>query len=71
MYSHDRTRHVESHHFCKHRSPDFHQWLGSAYHASDVILTLVSDSIIYDSDEPNARLIGIEYIVSEKVCFGS
>ena len=24
--------------------------------------------VIYDSDKPEARLIGIEYIVSEKVC---
>jgi len=49
VYAHDRTRHVEAHHYCTHRSHDFHQ------------------CIIYDSDEPNARLIGIEYIVSEEV----
>ena len=45
----DRSRHVEAHHFCTHRSTDFHQ------------------CIIYDSGELDARLIGIEYIVSEKV----
>jgi hypothetical protein len=49
VYAHDRTRHVEAHHFCKHLSKDLHQ------------------CAIYDSDEPNARLIGIEYIVSEKI----
>ncbi|KAI8998573.1 DUF1264-domain-containing protein [Trametes punicea] len=49
VYSHDRSRHVEAHHFCKHLSPDFHQ------------------CIIYDSDKSDARLIGIEYIVSEKI----
>jgi len=49
VYASDHTRHVEAHHFCTHRSHDFHQ------------------CVIYDSAEPNARLIGIEYIVSEKV----
>ncbi|KAH9901003.1 DUF1264-domain-containing protein [Cubamyces lactineus] len=49
VYSQDRSRHVEAHHYCKHLSPDFHQ------------------CIIYDSDNPNAKLIGIEYIVSEKI----
>ncbi|KAI0362189.1 DUF1264-domain-containing protein [Trametes cingulata] len=49
VYAHDRTRHVEAHHFCKHLSAEFHQ------------------CIIYDSDKPDARLIGIEYIVSEKI----
>lgn len=48
----DRTRHVEAHHYCNHRSHDFHQ------------------CVVYDSDEPNARLIGIEYIVTEKVSGG-
>ncbi|VDB84576.1 unnamed protein product [Peniophora sp. CBMAI 1063] len=51
-YSHDRTRHVEAHHFCKHQSADFHQ------------------CVIYDSDKPDARLVGIEYIVSEKIFVG-
>ncbi|EJD06855.1 DUF1264-domain-containing protein [Fomitiporia mediterranea MF3/22] len=49
VYAHDRTRHVEAHHYCKHLTPEFHQ------------------CIIYDSDDPNAKLIGIEYIVSEKI----
>jgi len=49
FYSQDRTRQVLAHHFCTHRSPDFHQ------------------CVIYDSDEADARLIGIEYIVSEKL----
>ncbi|EPQ52818.1 DUF1264-domain-containing protein, partial [Gloeophyllum trabeum ATCC 11539] len=49
VYAHDRTRHIEAHHYCYHRSHDLHQ------------------CVIYDSDEPNARLIGIEYLVSEKV----
>ncbi|CAL1704491.1 unnamed protein product [Somion occarium] len=40
---------MQAHHYCTHRSHDFHQ------------------CIIYDSDEPGARLIGIEYIVSEKI----
>jgi len=47
VYSHDHSRHVESHHLCSHLRPDFHQ------------------CIIYDSEKPDARLIGIEYIVSE------
>ncbi|KAF7773678.1 hypothetical protein Agabi119p4_5845 [Agaricus bisporus var. burnettii] len=51
-YSHDRSRHVEAHHFCTHLSPDFHQ------------------CVIYDSENPHARLIGIEYIVSEKIFEG-
>lgn len=45
----DRKRHVEAHHFCTHRSEDFHQ------------------CVIFDSGDKGARLIGIEYIVSEKV----
>lgn len=49
VYASDRTRHVEAHHFCTHRSSDFHQ------------------CVVYDSDQPDARLIGIEYIVTEKV----
>ncbi|KAF8896503.1 DUF1264-domain-containing protein [Infundibulicybe gibba] len=49
VYSQDRSRHVEAHHYCTHLSPNFHQ------------------CVIYDSDEPNAKLIGIEYIVSEKI----
>ncbi|OSC99084.1 DUF1264-domain-containing protein [Trametes coccinea BRFM310] len=49
VYSHDRSRHVEAHHYCKHLSEEFHQ------------------CIIYDSDKPDARLIGIEYIVSERI----
>ncbi|KXN84567.1 hypothetical protein AN958_12313 [Leucoagaricus sp. SymC.cos] len=48
-YSHDRGRHVETHHYCTHLSKDFHQ------------------CVIYESDSPNAKLIGIEYIVSQKV----
>lgn len=48
-YAVDRTRHVETHHFCTHLNHDLHQ------------------CIIYDSDKPGAKLIGIEYIVSEKV----
>ncbi|EMD38393.1 hypothetical protein CERSUDRAFT_24526, partial [Gelatoporia subvermispora B] len=48
-YSHDRTRHIEAHHYCKCLSHDFHQ------------------CIIYDSDSPDAKLIGIEYIVTEKI----
>jgi hypothetical protein len=43
------SRHVRAHHFCTHRSADFHQ------------------CIIYDSGAADARLIGIEYIVTEKV----
>ncbi|KAJ8598004.1 DUF1264-domain-containing protein [Rhizopogon salebrosus TDB-379] len=49
IYAQDHTRHVEAHHFCSHRSKDFHQ------------------CVIYDSDAADARLIGIEYIVSERV----
>ncbi|CDO69544.1 hypothetical protein BN946_scf184785.g49 [Trametes cinnabarina] len=49
VYSHDRSRHVEAHHYCKHLSGEFHQ------------------CVIYDSDKPDAKLIGIEYIVSERV----
>ncbi|KAL1944503.1 hypothetical protein VTO73DRAFT_2933 [Trametes versicolor] len=49
VYSQDRSRHVEAHHYCQHLSADLHQ------------------CIIYDSDKSDARLIGIEYIVSEKV----
>ncbi|KZT29766.1 DUF1264-domain-containing protein [Neolentinus lepideus HHB14362 ss-1] len=49
VYAHDRTRHVEAHHYCTHRTHDLHQ------------------CVIYDSDEPNAKLIGIEYVVSEKI----
>ncbi|KAG1754549.1 hypothetical protein EDB19DRAFT_1666934 [Suillus lakei] len=49
VYAHDHTRPVESHHFCSHRSKDFHQ------------------CVIYDSDASDARLIGIEYIVSEQI----
>ncbi|KII88628.1 hypothetical protein PLICRDRAFT_176195 [Plicaturopsis crispa FD-325 SS-3] len=49
VYSHDRTRHVEAHHYCTHLTEDLHQ------------------CIIYDTNEPKARLIGIEYIVTEKV----
>ncbi|TFY53900.1 hypothetical protein EVJ58_g9181 [Rhodofomes roseus] len=52
VYSHDRTRHLEAHHYCTHLSPDFHQ------------------CIIYDSDSPSAKLIGIEYIVSETLFDG-
>ncbi|KAF9000737.1 DUF1264-domain-containing protein [Cyathus striatus] len=48
-YRHDRTRHVEAHHYCTHLSHDLHQ------------------CIIYDSDQPGAKLIGIEYIISEKI----
>ncbi|KAF9246272.1 hypothetical protein BU15DRAFT_70379 [Melanogaster broomeanus] len=25
VYAQDRTRHIEAHHFCTHRTPDFHQ----------------------------------------------
>jgi len=49
IYAHDQTRHIEAHHFCNHRTPDFHQ------------------CVIYDSDSKDARLIGIEYVVSEPV----
>ncbi|KAI0703640.1 DUF1264-domain-containing protein [Cytidiella melzeri] len=49
VYASDPKRHVRAHHFCTHRSADFHQ------------------CIIYDSGEPDARLIGIEYIVTEKI----
>ncbi|CED83283.1 Protein of unknown function DUF1264 [Phaffia rhodozyma] len=54
-YANDLSRHVESHHFCTHLSPDFHQCL------------------IYDGPGDGEgkfdgrRLIGIEYIVTEKV----
>jgi len=49
VYSQDRTRHLEAHHYCMHLSHDLHQ------------------CIIYDSDQPKAKLIGIEYIISEKM----
>ncbi|KIJ69235.1 hypothetical protein HYDPIDRAFT_80637 [Hydnomerulius pinastri MD-312] len=49
VYAQDHTHHVEAHHFCNHRTPDFHQ------------------CVIYDSDSKDARLIGIEYLVSEDV----
>lgn len=49
VYSQDRTRHLEAHHYCTHLTHEFHQ------------------CIIYDSDQSNAKLIGIEYIVSERV----
>ncbi|TFK45844.1 DUF1264-domain-containing protein [Heliocybe sulcata] len=49
VYAKDRTRHIEAHHYCTHRTHDLHQ------------------CVIYDSDEPNARLIGIEYVISEKL----
>lgn len=54
-YASDLSRHVESHHFCTHLSPDFHQCL------------------IYDGPGDGEgkfdgrRLIGIEYIITEKV----
>jgi hypothetical protein len=63
----DRTRHVEAHHFCKHRSHDMHQWCVRPPAAPKHDTDALPFSIIYDSDEPNARLIGIEYIVTEKV----
>lgn len=49
VYSEDRSRHIEAHHYCTHLSEELHQ------------------CVIYDSDEPNAKLIGIEYIASEKI----
>ncbi|KAL6300528.1 DUF1264-domain-containing protein [Sparassis latifolia] len=49
VYSQDRTRHLEAHHYCTRLSRDLHQ------------------CIIYDSDKANAKLIGIEYIVSEQL----
>ncbi|KIJ55601.1 hypothetical protein M422DRAFT_774588 [Sphaerobolus stellatus SS14] len=50
VYSHDHTRQIESHHYCACINP------AAKFH----------QCIIYDSDKPDARLIGIEYIVSEE-----
>ncbi|KAF8577559.1 DUF1264-domain-containing protein [Ramaria rubella] len=50
VYAQDHTRQIESHHYCTCIKPS----------------TLFHQCIIYDSDESNARLIGIEYIVSEE-----
>jgi hypothetical protein len=48
-YSHDFTKQLIVHHFCSHRSEQFHQ------------------CVIYDSNETNAKLIGIEYIVTKEL----
>ncbi|KAL5525685.1 hypothetical protein ACEPAG_7021 [Sanghuangporus baumii] len=38
-----------------------------AHHYCKHVTPEFHQCIIYDSDEPNAKLIGIEYIVSEKI----
>ncbi|KAI0046713.1 DUF1264-domain-containing protein [Auriscalpium vulgare] len=42
----------------------------SAHHYCTHLSPDLHQCVIYDSDEPNARLIGIEYIVSEKIFHG-
>ncbi|GAA6022963.1 hypothetical protein JCM8202_000290 [Rhodotorula sphaerocarpa] len=56
-YAQDRTSVVSAHHFCS-----------CVRHEEGV--HKVRQCIIYDSDRPDARLIGIEYVVSEDVFRG-
>jgi len=53
-YASDRTRAVGSHHFC------------SCTGTEDLADFGVRQCVLYDSDKPDAKLIGVEYIVSEK-----
>ncbi|BGP37316.1 hypothetical protein JCM10450v2_001225 [Rhodotorula kratochvilovae] len=54
-YANDRTSVVAAHHFCSCQSK-----------GEDGVAKL-RQCIIYDSDKPDARLIGIEYVCSEAV----
>ncbi|XVE88280.1 hypothetical protein DITRI_Ditri19aG0057000 [Diplodiscus trichospermus] len=49
VYSHEMSRHIETHHYISRLNQDFLQ------------------CAVYDSEEPNARLIGIEYIISDRL----
>ena len=62
-----KTRPVMSYHYCSHISEGNHITLTLVVS----ILTLVADlrqCLVYDSNSPNARLIGVEYMIpKEKV----
>jgi hypothetical protein len=82
-YAHDRTRQIEVRITCSvyvSNKLSVNRHITSAitgpkiYSAQSrinkkflIIHALRSQCVIYDSDEPNARLIGIEYIISENV----
>lgn len=53
-YANDRTSVVAAHHFCSCVDHDGNQ-------------PKLRQCIIYDSDKPDARLIGVEYVASEDV----
>lgn len=57
-YADEPTRHVKAHHLCSHLS----QLGGKKVN--------MHQCIIYDSNEPGARLIGIEYVVPGEVFRG-
>lgn len=61
-YAHEPSRSVETNHYCAHLS--IHQpsdYPFSCLHASD---NDVRQCLLYDSDDPHARLIGIEYMIT-------
>ncbi|KAF4966338.1 hypothetical protein FSARC_5966 [Fusarium sarcochroum] len=65
-YADDPSRFVETNHYCAHLSTTLR-------HVTPSLLTHsmldedVRQCLLYDSDEPNARLIGIEYMITPKL----
>ena len=71
MYASDPNRCVESNHYCSHLNEGkVTQGLGYACggpvlgYSRSHLLSDVRQCLIYDTPEPNARLIGVEYMIS-------
>lgn len=66
-YADDPSRFVEANHYCAHLSTSLNSrrcYVQVAYKALDED---VRQCLLYDSDEPAARLIGIEYMITPKL----
>ncbi|KAF5982390.1 DUF1264 domain-containing protein [Fusarium coicis] len=63
-YADDPSRFVETNHYCAHLSTSLTIPSTQSLTPSDED---VRQCLLYDSDEPNARLIGIEYMITPKL----
>ncbi|CCT68206.1 related to DUF1264 domain protein [Fusarium fujikuroi IMI 58289] len=63
-YADDPSRFVETNHYCAHLSTSLTNRSTRSLTPADED---VRQCLLYDSDEPNARLIGIEYMINPKL----
>lgn len=65
MYSGEVDRQIEAHHFCTHINEDFQQCL--IYDSNETGHHFTDNVILVLTNPEDAKLIGIEYIVSDKL----